>query len=133
MSFPQTLTVRLPDTEAERLDRIATTSLRSTSSLTAFAAAHLLGMARSDSGVLARVAADHGRGATTDRRCRMSITDRAHRAMIQTLLDRLDDAGHPLIVPAALRAALLAWLASGTDSDLISQIGAPAVEEHCAT
>lgn len=120
------VTVRLPGDVYDRLDRISQRSVRSAVSLSVFALAHFLDLAETDRDGFIAASISGLKPASGDRRLNLATVDKSQQYFMARVTQvALDDYKVTSINARWFRAAILSWLASGSDDDLISQVGAP--------
>lgn len=122
----KTLIVRLPQWATRRLDTIASASVRPQSSLVAFALSHALHIAATDPDAFIALSVDGLGAPSTDGRTNLSVTDSTVASLLNRLMTTyMDEYKTPTKAPQAVRAAVLAWLTTASDDELISQVGTP--------
>lgn len=121
------INVRLPVDAQTRVHLISDASVRSMSSLTVFALGYFLNLSESDTQRFIDLSKKYLRPGSDDPTVRFSTSDSTQAWLADSLAQTYVEKYR---VPAArtarlYRAALLAWLDSGTDAELIAQVGAP--------
>lgn len=125
--------VRLPDEADQRIDAIASASIRPISSVTAFAISHALHLAHTDPDAFASMSIAGLQSDRSDRRVHTSVSDPTLAHLLASLMSvYAEQFKTPVRAHQAMRAAILSWLSTGTNEDLITQVGAPVVHDKVA-
>lgn len=125
--------VRLPQEALDRLAHISSVSVRPATSLTVFAVSHTLHLAHTDRDAFSALSISALRPTPGDGRMNMSVSEPTLTSLLASLITTYDeDYKTPVRPHQALRVSLLAWLRSGTDTDLIEQVGAPVLPQKVA-
>lgn len=125
--------VRLPQEALDRLDHISSVSVRPATSLTVFAVSHALHLAHTDRDTFSAASISDLRPTPGDGRMNLSVSEATLVSLLTSLITTYDEDYKTSVRPhQALRVSLLAWLRSGTDAELIEQVGAPVLPEKVA-